>query len=100
MFTNILVSEKIMFKRKRGKEYYDFTSIICCPTVRKKLPRWNFLCFTFFLERESFMEKKVGGREGVSFFSVENLLAHSTERLCSGNLLCLRFFLSSKKNYS
>ena len=89
-----------MLKRRRGAELLRFYIDNLLPHSTEKLPKWNFLCFTFFLERESFMEKKVGGREGVSFFSVENLLSHFTESLRSGNLLCLSFFLSSKKNYS
>ena len=35
--------------------------------------------------------------EGVSRFSVENLLSHSTEKLRRGTLLCFTKFLVSKK---
>ena len=40
------------------------------------------------------MDKR--GREGVSRFSVENLLYHRTEKLCTGTLMRFRKFLVSK----
>ena len=34
---------------------------------------------------------------GIARFSIENLLSHSTEKLCRGTLLCFTKFLVSKK---
>ena len=50
-------------------------------------------------QRNSGIEKffgEKGGREGVSQFSIENLLSHSTGKLRTRTLLCFRKFLVSK----
>ena len=45
---------------------------------------------------ESFREKRRGGREGVSRFSVKIFSSRITEKLRRGNLLCFTNFLVSK----
>ena len=60
----------------------------------------NFVVEPFCVS-ENFWYRKIlwirRGREGVSQFSIENLLSHSTGKLRKRTLLCFRKFLVSKK---
>ena len=86
------VSEKIRYRKilwirggvGRGREFHDFPLEICCLTVPKK-----FVWEPFDVS-ENFGYRKIlcirGG--GVSRFSVDFFLSHSTEAFRRRNLLC------------
>ena len=74
-----------------AKGYHDFP----LKNFRLTVPK-NFvgepLCFKKFRVLKNFMPKR-----GISRFSIENLLSHSTEKFRRGTLLCFTKFLVSKK---
>ena len=90
-----LVSKNFMDKKGGRRECHIFPSKICCLTVPG-----NFVGEPFCVS-ENFWYRKIlwigRGRGGVSQFSLENLLSHSTGKLRRRTLLCFRKFLVSKK---
>ena len=75
---------------KRG-EYQDLPSKISCLTVPK-----IFVGEPFSVSLISGIEKLMPVR-GISRFSIENLLSHSTKKLRRGTLLCFTKFRVAKK---
>ena len=93
-FTNINSTIDVYTLCKR-RGYHDFPLKNFCLTVLKHFVEKPF-CVS-----ENFWNQKIlwirgRGREGVSRFSVENFLSHSTENFRRGTLLCLRKILASK----
>ena len=64
-----------------AKGYHVFPLKNFCLTVPKKIRRGTLLCFRKFGVSKNFMPKT-----GISRFSTENLLSHSTEKLRRGTL--------------
>ena len=77
--------------RDRGVGNHDFPSKLFCLTVPNHFIGEPF-CFRKFRVSKKFMHKR-----GISPFSKENLLSHSTEKLCRGTVLCFRKILVSEK---
>ena len=91
-FTKFLLSTNFMDKRVgRGKEYHDFLSNKFCVTVPKNFVG-NHSLFHYFQE-----SKKFEPMRGISRFSNESLLSHSTEKLRRETFLRSTKFLLSKK---
>ena len=72
-------------------EYQDILSIIGSQSTLK-FRRKNFQCCKKLLMTQNFRDKR--RREGVSRFSVENVLAQSAEKYCR-EPLCFKYFLVS-----
>ena len=83
----------ILFKRGG---YHDFSFKIFCLT-ETKISLGNTSVYQKISAIEKFYasERERGG--GVSRFSVENFLSHSTEKFRWGTLLCSRKFCVSQK---
>ena len=91
-FTKFLLSKKFMDKRwVGGKEYHGFLSKIFCLTVPKNFVG-NHSVFHYFQVSKNLMPMR-----GISRFSKEILLSHSTEKLRRGTFLCFTMFLVSEK---
>ena len=75
--------------KKRG--CHDFSFKIFCLTVSKNFVDEQFGVSENFGYRKNFLHEK-----GISRFSVENFLSHSTEKLRRRTLLCFRKILVSK----
>ena len=74
-----------------AKGYHCFPSKNFRFTVPKNFAE-EPVCFRKFRSSKNFMPKR-----GISRFSIENLLSHSTEKLRRGTLLCFTKFLVPKK---
>ena len=74
-----------------AKGYHDFPLNNFRLTVPKKFVEER-VCFRKFRVSKNFMPQR-----GISRFSIENLLSHSTEKLRRGTLLCFTKILVSKK---
>ena len=90
-FRNIPVAKRLWI---RSGEYQDFPSKIFCLTVPKHLAgeHPSVLCFRNFRQRKSLWVRGGGGREGISRFSVEKFLSHSSEKFRKGTLQCVTNF--------
>ena len=79
------------------KGYHDFLSEIFCLTVPKSFVGEPFCASENFRYRKFIRIR--GGREGVSRFSVDYFLCHSTEKLRRGTLLfCVSENFRYRKN--
>ena len=76
---------------KRGGGYHVFPSKEFCLTLPRK-----FVEDTFCVSENIVVSKKIFHRKGISLFTAENFLSHSTETFRRGNLLCFRKFFVSK----
>ena len=84
----------ILWIRGGGREYHDFPSKLFCLRVLE-----NFVEDSFCVSGNFWYGKILwirGGREGVSRFSVETFLPHSTGEFRRRFLLCFRNFLVTK----
>ena len=75
-----------------AKGYHDFPLENFRLTVPKNFAEEPVCVSENFGYRKNFMPKR-----GISRFSIENLLSHSTEKLRRGTLLCFTKILVSKK---
>ena len=78
-FRKILVSKHV--KYKRGGGYHNFPSILFGLTVPKHFVEDTFSCSEKIWSRKFLWKREGRGREGVSRFSFESLLSHSTEKV-------------------
>ena len=81
-----------------AKGYHDYPLKNFCLTVPKKIRRGTLLCFTKVQVSKKIMDKRGGGKERVSRFSVKIFLPHSAEKFCWGNsVLYFKIFPIAKK---
>ena len=75
----------------QNREYHDFSFKIFCLTVPK-----NFVGEHFGVSEKFGYQKFYASERGVSGFSVENFVSHSTKKFCRGTLRFFRKFRESQ----
>ena len=83
-----------MDKKGGGRECHNFPLKNCCLTVPENFVGEPFCVSENFRYRKKLWIRR--GKEGVSQFSIKNLLSHRTGKFRKGTLLCLAKFRVSK----